>query len=323
MPRYGAGFPFPLLDHEAATARVKAAVAAREPFSMIRIGDGEAVTLSVDDSVWLQDLEYLSTHWGAERVTLGAVRQVKEDLQAALRSADLIGLRGDVVNEEAPPDLLEWTSAETAAYIRSEFPLRDNERQILSKIAGRRLAMVNKRMQQQDWSPKQQFCSAWIHWELLATGALDEILEGVAEVALVTSKPELEHVVSRRFGARVTVVPVPEKHVEAPVAASHVPDRYRVIRDELDFPPGSLVLVGAGIPGKAYCHWLKEAGCVALDIGSVADAWIGKPSRPLVLASRFGVPGGTRVPDALRLTGDASQAGRRLTSRWKPERARP
>ncbi|WP_231123644.1 GT-D fold domain-containing protein [Nocardioides sambongensis] len=315
--------PFPLFDHADAIERIKAAVAAREPFSMIRVGDGEAVTLSIDDSAWLQDLDYLSSHWGAERVTLAAVKEVQLDLREALRNADLIGLRDDVVNATMPIELLDRPSAETAAYVRNEFPLRSNERQVLSDIGGRRLAMVNARMREREWAPHQQFCSAWIHWELLASGALDEILDAAPAVALLTSKPELGAVVRERFGVRVSVIPVPDKYVEVPMSAAHVPDRYRVIQRELDLEPGTLALVGAGIPGKAYCHWLKDRGCVALDIGSVTDAWVGKPSRPLVLASRFGVPGGNSVPDELRLGPGTPPTARRLTPRWKPERARP
>jgi hypothetical protein len=317
MPVYGGDTPFPLVSDQEAMARVRDAVASRQPFSLIRVADGEAVALSFDESSWLQDVAYLTSHWGGERVPLAAVQQVKDDLEAALRSADVVGVRSDVVNVAMPPDLLDLPTAETAAYVRSHFPLRSNEREILGSTGARRLALLNRVMRQVDWAPQQQLCSHWIHWELLASGALAEILEQVPEVVLVTSKPELEPVVARRFGVRVSVVPVPEKYVDAPVSGAHVPDRYQTVRSELDFPAGTLALVGAGIPGKAYCHWLKESGCVAIDVGSVLDAWIGKASRPLVLAHRFGVTGGTDVPDQLRLRHERPASGRRLTSRWK------
>lgn len=318
MPVHGSHDPFPILPDEEALENVRAAVAARQPYSLIRIGDGESVVLSVGDSTWLQDLAYLASHWGAEQVTLADVEQVRDDLLAALRGADVVGVRGDVVNVAAPADLLELSSREAADVIRSTFPLRAREREILSPLAARRLAIVNRTMGQLEWDARQRFCSAWIHWELLASGVLDEILRTVPRVALVTSRPELEHIVSRRFGVPVSVVRVPDKYVDAPVSGAHVPDRYRRIRSELVFPEGTLALVGAGIPGKAYCQWLKEAGCVAIDIGSVLDAWIGRPSRPLVLQSRFRVPGGTHVPDELRLRTDQERTDRTILPRWKP-----
>ena len=151
----------------------------------------------------------------------------------------------------------------------------------------------------------------------MASGALAEILDDVSEVGLVTARPELEHLVARRFDVRTKVVLVPDKYVESPRPGAHVPDRYRSVRADLAFEPGSLVLVGAGIPGKAYCEWLKQAGCIAVDVGAVFDAWVGKASRPRVLESRFGVGGGRRVPRDLQLRPEGSSDTRVLVPRWK------
>lgn len=43
-----------------------------------------------------------------------------------------------------------------------------------------------------------------------------------------------------------------------------------------DFHPGQLWLVGAGILGKLYCSAIRSAGAVAVDLGSVLDAWAGR-----------------------------------------------
>jgi hypothetical protein len=173
-------------------------------------------------------------------------------------------------------------------------------------------------LSQVDWADHQRFCSAWIHWELLASGALDELLGTVEEIGLVTSQPEIEHLVARRFGARTSAVVVPDKFVDAQRSGHHVPDRYRTMRSQLRFPEGSVVLVGGGIPGKVYCQWLKESGCIAIDIGAVFDVWVGKASRPRVLESRFGVAGGSSVPRHLRLNVSHGPDDRRLVPRWRP-----
>jgi hypothetical protein len=150
-------------------------------------------------------------------------------------------------------------------------------------------------------SSVREFCSSWIHWEMLAGGLIAELLESADEVVLVTSHPELAPIVAEKFDVRTRLVTVPGKFVDTGRPAAHVPDRYAEIRSELTgFAPGTLALVGAGIPGKIYCHWLKEAGCVALDVGSVLDAWIGRPSRKVMLQERFGVEDRS-VPADLRL----------------------
>jgi hypothetical protein len=307
---------FPLLGDAEAIDMVKQAIAARLPFSLIRLGDGEAVVLSFDDDIWLQDLDYLHGHWGAERVTLGAVSEVKEGLGEAIAGADMVGIRTDILNSSLPADLLDRTGPEIKDYVTSAFELRQQEVASLTGIGARRLAMLHRVLSRTDWSENQMFCSAWIHWELLATGALDEILSGVPEVVLVTSRPELEGMVKHRFDVPTKAVIVPDKFVLAPESGRHVPDRFRDIRSDLRFQAGTLALVGAGIPGKVYCQWLKESGCVAIDVGSVFDAWVGRASRPRVLESRFGVADGDRVPSDLLLRVERS-TDRRLIPRWK------
>jgi hypothetical protein len=317
MPVFAA-CEFPLLDDAETIERVSAAVSAREPFSLIRLGDGEAIVLSFDEDMWLQDLAYLHGHWGAEGVTLRAVAEVKRDLQIAVRGADVVGIRDDILNVSLPDDLLDRSGREVKDFVSSEFQIRQDEIENLSGIGARRLALLHRVLSRIEWSEDQQFCSAWIHWELLATGALNRILEEVNEVGLVTSRPELEHMVARRFDVHTSAVLVPDKFIEVPESGHHVPERYRTIRSELNYSEGTLVLVGAGIPGKVYCQWLKESGCVAIDIGSVFDAWVGKASRPRVMESRFRIPGSARIPSDLQLRAPVQPDSRRLTPRWKP-----
>jgi len=109
-------------------------------------------------------------------------------------------------------------------------------------------------------------------------------------------------VVAEKFGVQAHVITVPGKFVDTGRSGVHVPTRYDQMRAELSgFAPGTLALVGAGIPGKVYCHWLKEAGCVALDVGATFDAWIGRASRTVVLRHRFGVADGRSVPADLQI----------------------
>jgi hypothetical protein len=66
------------------------------------------------------------------------------------------------------------------------------------------------------------------------------------------------------------------------VITPHWPTGYEHIQEKIksNTQPGDLVLIGAGILGKAYVHAACKNGAVALDIGSVIDGWAGVPSRP-------------------------------------------
>lgn len=295
---------FVVLDDEITLERIRAAAAARKPFSLLRTGDGEAVLLSIDESAWLHDLAELHRHWGAEGVTLGDVFRVRRDLEAALADADLVGLRPDVLGVTVPDDLLDRPLAETGDYVREHFNLR--ERDIADNVA-RRVALAQRVTMRLAKSSSQEYCSSWIHWEMLASGLMAELLDQADEVVLVTTHPELGPVVAEKFGVSAHVVTVPGKFVDTGSPGVHVPDRYDTVRSELTgFAPGTLALVGAGIPGKIYCHWLKEAGCVALDVGATFDAWIGRASRSVVLRHRFGVADGRSVPADLQLVEPAA-----------------
>ena len=300
--------PFDVFDHAVALDRIRAAVQSRRPFSLIRTGDGEAMLLSVGESAWLHDIAELHRHWGAERVTLGDALRLRRDLEAALAGADLIGIRPDVLGVTVPADLLDRPLAAIGDYVREHFNLREPEKAAKDKVA-RRLALTHSVSTRLQASSDAEVCSSWIHWEMLASGLTAEVLDAAEEVVLVTSHPELGPVVSEKFGARTHLVTVPGKFVDTGLSGAHVPDRYDAIRSELTgFPPGTLALVGAGIPGKIYCHWLKEAGCVALDVGSTLDAWMGRASRSVMLRERFGVSDGKSVPAHLRLTESAAPA---------------
>lgn len=311
-----------LLDDQAAMNVVRAAVAAGEPFSMLRLNDGEAVAMSFDDDMSLIDVAYLQSHWGGERVSIGAAKEVRTHLDLAVSRADLVGIRNDVVGVDVPDDLLDRTGPDIRHFVRSELPLRADEKAVVNVVGARRIVLHQRSLLGIRWTDEQQLCSCWVHWEFLASGFLDELLRSVDQVGLVTPRLEVAHLIERRYGIRTRTVGIPDKFVEANRPGAHVPDRFRSIRSELRFEPGTLVLVGAGIPGKVYCDWLKQAGCVALDIGAVFDAWVGKASRPMVLQSRFGVSGGTAVPDHLRLTESPERSERVLVPRWKPAGAR-
>jgi hypothetical protein len=56
-------------------------------------------------------------------------------------------------------------------------------------------------------------------------------------------------------------------------------DRHAQVRDALTPKPGEVWLVAAGFLGKIYCDDIRQRGGIALDIGSLADYWMGYVTR--------------------------------------------
>lgn len=66
----------------------------------------------------------------------------------------------------------------------------------------------------------------------------------------------------------------------------HFSDVFPRLKNEIEIrEPGEIFLVAAGLLGKSYCTRVKERGGVAIDIGSLADAWCGVPARPYIRKS--------------------------------------
>ena len=68
----------------------------------------------------------------------------------------------------------------------------------------------------------------------------------------------------------------------------HYPGIYIEMCDAIArFEPGSVVLVAAGICGKVYSHLAKKAGCIGLDIGAIADYFMGFNTRRIFRERSF------------------------------------
>jgi len=111
-----------------------------------------------------------------------------------------------------------------------------------------------------------------------------DILRGLPFLGFVTCYPELEALFRDRTGVETTTtVSVPMQASIAKVNRDirHYPEAYPQILDQLRPPhQGAVYIVAAGILSKAYCTTIKARGGIAIDVGSVADVWMGARTRP-------------------------------------------
>jgi hypothetical protein len=110
------------------------------------------------------------------------------------------------------------------------------------------------------------------------------LLKGQKFLGLITCYAELGPLIQARTEAsEVGSLLVP---MQASIANLHhdigqYSEVYHEILQKIN-PPfrGAVYIVAAGILSKSYCTTIKERGGIAIDIGSVADIWMGKASRP-------------------------------------------
>ena len=252
----------------------------REPFSFVRLGDGEARFL-------------IST---------------RPELQAALK-AEEAGALGELVWSnwfggslcgQSPADIEDLTAAYEASV---------EDADILGVTDVRRLSgdtgHYGYLAAQEDWlrtrpapSGRQRLTSALNHHELeKLTPHLARLLSGLPFLGVVGPHRDLAGRLAQRFSIPLHVSYVVPAEGRLPSAeatrrgGAHFPERYLEIIDSLAVPfPGAVFLVAAGLLGKVYCSRIKQLGGVALDIGSLADAWLGFDTRNGQLASVSPLP---------------------------------
>jgi GT-D fold-like domain len=121
---------------------------------------------------------------------------------------------------------------------------------------------------------KSKLTSAWVHLGLIKD--LEEILEEATAVIVITGTEILANEFRRRLGKRLRFIAIPPEGSRIESSASHYQFHFPRILESLHDLSGVLVLVGGGIFGKIYCDVAKQAGGVAVDLGSAFDV----PSRP-------------------------------------------
>jgi GT-D fold-like domain len=254
--------------------RIESALRQKISLSILRVGNAEGNALSITkESISPPQLQtfyaQFMTQNGIEVPVQDAVSFCQE-VRSALMSADVIGFRSFRFDErKAIEDAIRRDHAYVALgflYAREFLQNGFSGRYLHGKI----------------------ITSAWIHLDILPY--FDRILDGSESIIVITGRSELENGFSSRLGSRLKdfiLVPV-QGSVPSSPACSHFYEAFPEVRERLRQDlRGTLVLVGAGLFGKVYCHCAKMNGAVAVDLGSAFDVIAGLETRPIHKAYNF------------------------------------
>lgn len=239
----------------------------RRGYSLVRCGDGEGAFISPStyEEAEFPDLydfnrENRAHVWFAGSIDINTTGFTNEAfrLEQALNTADVVGLpyRG-------------WL---------------EHEHKILSPTGISTL--TNLLMLPLDCVPN--FCTQQIHVELHRSKKIYDIMRSVNEIGLISCHAQLPEMLQAKFGFKNVdyhYIPGEKGHSHLvdgkAVVGEHWPDGYHRVVSALSRPlAGRLYIVAAGILGKLYCSHIKNNGGVAIDMGSIADGWVGSATRP-------------------------------------------
>ena len=261
----------------------------RGSFSFIRLGDGEGVLLSISDGSPDVDFEYLKMHLGPDNVNMKLLLSLQRRMREVVQGADVVGLRNDIVGVTFYPEYFDLPQKEFLQKFRHNFRLRECEKNLPYK-GSRRIALLHKYMCEASMGAKVQYCSSWLHYDLHLTGGIFKLLVRQERVGLITSRRELGDKLAEIFDVEVDSWSIPDMYrdLDDDVSTNDYIEKLEgVLRKQLVKFPGMLFLVGGGFYGKLYCEHIRAQGGVALDVGSLLDAWVGIHSRPAVYKTLF------------------------------------
>ena len=243
------------------------------PFSLIRLGDGEANALDYQASFadrFEEDAAAREIIWWGRPLDVDARVNLASLVRTAIESTDCFGI------------------PLTARFLRdvrlkTALPLSAGRsgRGLLSIVH-----WLEQRLANRDLTGKI-LTSAHIHQDLERWNLYGELLGGQKEIVLISCHPGLPDKLQDRFGAVVV------KHVITPPGDAMLEMQSRqlstqempplslqhALEEMGEWPRGRLVLIGAGYAGKVIVDEARRRGGVALDLGSIFDHWMGLSTR--------------------------------------------
>jgi len=269
------GFEFSCIER--VSASVLDALDAQKPFSLIRLGDGEAVLLGYPDLIHpTRFAHWMGNFFGPYATPTHGFDTLRAYLVHAIRNADVVGLSSR-----------KWSDLDDARARLSRLGakggrLTQPEKEAISAVEWGALAHLAAPL----LAPGQILATTGVHGEMEKTGVLKQCVSRAAQVNIISGN-DLQARFAARFPdkmLRVRRVPTEYKFAAERDGwerrPPHFPDVFEAVLEEIhrgDF--AGLSLVGAGPCGKAYCDAIRAAGGVALDIGSIMDLWADRRTR--------------------------------------------
>lgn len=285
-----------LLTVDAVGERINSAINLGQPFSFLRLGDGEGELLRFSADAEIQDCSYFCRHFGND-ATISTILRGRSNLEQAIASADLVGVRDDVVNALPSASTIDKTSEDFLPRFLESFPLREAERAHMDlhkdSFAARRIFHLWEWYSQWEPAHSQEVSSQWVHIDLQMRHFWEDLIASQAEISLISSMPQLARNIEARFGVRVELIEIP---TQDPNQKKQMDARQEIAARIGPGAKGKVFFVAGGLAAKHYCDIVKRNDGIAIDIGALTDAWDGRPTRPMVALAKAPLTSSSYAP---------------------------
>ena len=226
-------------------------IKSRNPFSMIRLGDGEWTIIKWPKYVTTKLCKARIGRWfNTDHLTMKHLKSIRNMIQRACCNSDLLGVPS--TRELLYPKWINF----------NKLRLKDYN--------------IN--------------CSNLFHFYKVKDINFKTVLQDIDELVCITCRDILEEL-QKYFGIeKITLIKIPaevwrfnKKVIIKESKVKHYPNYFiKIMQFIKEQSKGKIFLVGAGGLGKAYCNEIKINGGIALDVGSLFDGWAGLYTRPFL-----------------------------------------
>ncbi len=259
----------PVLSTEQTEYAVLEALSRNKPFALIRSGDGEGAHTRIS----LSDEAQFPNLYRANRM---------EFLDIWFRRPQLV----DSEDWGAVMDEYDQVVMETDVWGGFHREGIEHQYQICSRRGVPSVLNIARKAASLSASDVK-LADPTIHYRLLFSGALGRLLSERPRVGLISCHDQLPNLLKSQFSiGSIEFLKIPGEQIHhevlgaAATEGEHFPHLYRELLEQLKkVRAGDLWLVAAGLLGKIYCREIRKRGSVVLDIGAVADIWMGKATR--------------------------------------------
>ncbi len=251
----------------------------RSPFSIIRLNDGEGNLISQMYEGYKALYDYCIDKifvmmFGRESIARKDLEFIRKLVIDSVGSADAIGL------PERSRVLSSYKNSLSEVDVRGMMGIKSIPHSLFRLSTEKIISLHDKYL-----------VSGWFARELLEH--FESILDSERIVGYIGCYSDLPKKLCRRFNiSEVDFYPIPPQPSNVHITSSSQFDHYpKVFSDNVQKIkakyPGQIFLVSAGLLGKVYCKIIKDSGGIAIDIGSIADLWMGERVRPWLLKANF------------------------------------
>lgn len=244
---------------------IKGKLQAGQPWSLIRLGDGESYAWQ--DTLPAERVAMRERVWWGEELDQNMRTQISGRILDATRQADVLGV----------PSIFRF--------------IRDTTTSLKSYRGHHSISGLLHVLEGVESLPEtgREFTEDRIHQVCCDLPSIIDIAKAAKKVVIVSSiLPEhLKPALAKYLDAEAlhcVVVPTHTKtkgNEQYMVSPRPLPFLYEEIDAELaeKVEAGTLVIVAAGSIGKIFCETARLRGGVALDVGSMVDYWVGVKTR--------------------------------------------